>query len=341
MKTTSIFFSLFIGILVQAQEFYICTFEYDVVNQTINQSIQTIDQNFNITFLTDVDLTAGNLVDIALSSNGKMYGITEGSVIIEISLTDGSTTNLHFFNSSLNFTSLVYDDSNNLLWTLESSTNTLYSYNLNTMSVESNTQIGVHTPGDLTFYKGNLIFIDEEALELVTYSGSQVETVACGGGQNFYGLSNYVTACDENLVYAFSAGGGIYRYDIDTNVFQLVIDLNLQDFSIFGSTTSTEYLASTCPFENLIVRDCALGISQNNLDNVILYPVPAHGQLFIKNLPFTEGLFYTLYNTQGLIIKQAPLVEELSLQPYPKGVYFLSIYNESRTLQTTKKISLF
>ena len=342
MKSIFVFFSFLLSVsLLQAQEFYVCTFEFDPVNQTINQSIQDIDQNFNLTFITDVDLYAGNLSDIALSSNGKMYGITEGSVLIEINLTDGSTTNLHSFSSALNFTSLVYDNSDNLLWTLETSTNTLYSYSLDSMSVNSMTQIGVHTPGDLTFYKGNLIFINEEDLELVTYTGNQVETIACGGGQDFYGISNFVTSCNENLVYAFSAGGGVYRYNIEINDFQLVANLNLQDFVIFGSTSSTEYLASTCPFENLNAIDCTFGISQNSLDNLILYPTPTHDTVYVKNLPSTGGLYYTLYTVTGLMVKQEKLAEELSLGSLPDGIYFLKIYNEDKTIKITKKINKY
>ncbi len=338
MKRINLIFYLLFGIFVQAQEFYICTFEFDPVNQTINQSIQTIDQNFDITFLTDVDSSSGNLLDIALADDGTMYGITEGSVIIEINLNDGSITNLKFLNSSLNFTSLVYDGLTNSLKTLESTTNTLYSYNLDTMMVTSMVEIGVHTPGDLTFYKGNLIFLDQEALEMVTYTGSQVETIACGGGQDFYGLSNYVTSCNENLVYAFSSGGGIYRYDIDTGTFQLVIDLDLQDFSIFGSTTVNEYMASTCPFETLNVIDCELGVSQNTLQKLKIYPVPATNSVYFENRTLPKKMRYELYSAKGELVKQGYVENEILLQSLPSGLYFLTIFNEKKTLQITKKI---
>ncbi len=232
----------------------------------------------------------------------------------------------------------MYDSVNNALWTVERTTFTLYSYSLDTMSVASVTAIGVSTPGDLTYYKGNLIFLDGNALEMVTYNGSQVETIACGGGQDFYGLANYVTSCNTNLVYAFSSGGGIYSYDIDADDFALAFDLDLQDFSIFGATTVTEYMASACPFENLTVVDCALGISQTTLDLIQIYPHPAGAKVYIKGIEDSSGLYYSLFTVNGTIVQQSSLTDSVSLESYPEGLYFISIYNANRTLEVTKKI---
>lgn len=213
----------------------------------------------------------------------------------------------------------------------------LITFNLDSLSITSEENIGDTTPGDLTFYKGNLIFQSASTKDIVRYANNQLITVVCGNYLSFFGFSNFVTNCGENLVYAFESGN-VYQFNIESNTVEQVANIYLGGAEIFGATSVNEYLASACPVEELQEVNCDLNITEELVSNLQLHPNPVKDFLHIQNLNFSEDLFFSLYSINGKVLKKDILSSEINLSQLSLGIYLMNIYNKSKSVIITKKI---
>ncbi len=318
--------------LSNAQEFYIC----DYNQNTEENNIKLIGPNFEIISEVTLNNFVGSILDIAYSPSGKIYGITSDQTIIEINLATGDFTSLFTFQTSIFYNNMVCNVNNELL--LINGSQQLITFSLDSLSIISIEDIGDTTPGDLTFYKGNLIFQSAFSKDIVRFTNNQLTTVACGNYLSFFGFSNFVTNCGENLVYAFESGN-VYQFDIESNTVEQVGSIFLGGAEIFGATSINEYLASACPLEELQEVNCDLNISDELLANLQIYPNPVKNFLYIQNLNFSEDLFFTLYSVEGKkLLSEVSLSPEIDLSELSSGVYLMNIYNKSKSVSITKKI---
>ena len=315
---------------LSAQEFYITDFD---VNTEVN-SIKLVDENFNVTHLADFFIPNGSIMDIAFSPNGTLYGITSSSKIIEIDLING--TYAEIASAGGNYNNLVCTANNELVM-LSITDYKLLTFDLNTLTVVSDVWISAATPGDLTYFKGNLLFQHFDSLDMYRWDGVQIRRVACGDDQQLFGLSNYTTDCESNLVYAFDQGGEIYHYDVENDTLTLVADLSAEVSEVYGTATVNEYLASTCTLENLESVNCNLSISETTLSEISIYPNPASEIIYIKDLHLEEELYYSLYSLDGKLLDNALLTSEISIERLAKGVYFLQLHNARKNVAVTKR----
>ncbi len=320
---------LFTNILY-SQEFYITDFD---VNTDVN-SIKLVDENFNVTHLGDFIIPNTAILDIAFSPDGTLYGITGSAKIIEIDLTNSTYTEIAAVSGYYN--NLVCTESNELIM-LNSIYNKLLTFDLNTLTVVSDVYIYVATPGDLTYYKGNLLFQHLDNLDIYRWDGVQVRKVACGDDQQLFGLSNYTTDCETNLVYGFDQGGEIYHYDVENDTLTLVADLGADVNEIYGSATVNEYLASACTLENLESVYCNLNITQTRLSEINIFPNPAVEVIYLNDIHFQEELYYSMYTMEGKLLDKAILVSEINIERLSKGVYFLQLHNANKDVAVTKR----
>lgn len=333
-KYLVLFMILATSTLLYAQEFYICNFK----NTTGVSSIRLVDEDFNVSHIVDVNVSAGIILDISFDSTGKLYGVTSINTIIEFNLSNGLYSVIHQFTEAGTYNSLTYDSLNDELITINWDTFTIYRFNLGTQTITSAIIIGISTPGDLTFYKGNLIFQDASTSDFVTYDGFEYKTIACGFNQGFFGFSNYTTSCNTNYVYAFGEFGLIYQYNVEDNNYQLIGDITTQTDFVYGSATINEYQASNCPLVNLDEVDCDLSVNDNNLSEIEIYPNPTTGKIFVSTNSFYDNLYYSLYTIDGKLLETSIFYSEINLENLTKGIYILELHNELNSESVIKRI---
>ena len=323
---------MLLGIKSYAQEFYISTFDLPTYKNTIKH----IDANLNATSLFDI--TGYAIFDIAYAPTGKLYG-TISNAIMEIDLQNQSFTFVYDFPITGIYNSLVCNSDNEII-VLEYNSQRLITIDLTTLTEVSNVPVGESSPGDLTFYKGNLIFQSVASNNILSFDGINKKTVACGDENILlFGLSNYTDACDNNFVYGFTEDGFVYRYFIETNTYEAVGQINEENSApIYGATSINENTASACPMLNMEVVDCNLSVVDQELSNLVLYPNPVSDILHIQNINMNEQLFFTLYSLEGRKLTDKLLTPEMDFSQVSSGIYFMEIYNRSKTISITKKI---
>ena len=338
MKTFYIILLLLFGVNTYAQEFYLTAFE------GIFQKNQIIfvDSDLNQTQLASMYVDGFQLLDIAFAPDGKLYGVY-ADAIIEIDIANNSYTVVYVFPVSGIYNSLVCNADNQIV-ALEYYTNHLVTIDLNTFTEVSDVVLSASSPGDLTYYKGNLIFQSSSTYDILGYDGNILQTVACkplyydGDTVIFLGFSNYTDSCNNNFVYGFDSIGFVYRYDIEANTSEAVGIFEHTGNPINGSTTINEYAASACPLLNLEEVNCNLNTQDQQLSNLLLYPNPVTDMLHIQGLNTQEELFFSIYSMEGRKLAEDLLTPEIDFSKLSPGVYLMEIYNKSKTVSTTKRI---
>ena len=330
-------FALF-GIQANAQVFYITSYDYSTYLNTIS----SIDANLNVTPLTSLYFNGDQIWDIAFASDGKLYGTTSYA-LIEIDLQAGMSNEVYEFPVTGQYNSLVCNDFREAV-TLEYNTNHLITIDLTTFTEVSDVVVGESSPGDLTFYKGNLIFQGTTSNDILTLDGTALRTVACaipsasGEPFLFYGLSNYTDSCENNFVYGFSQDGHVYRYDVEAHTSVAVGLLANSPQPINGSTTINEYAASDCPLTALGEVSCTVQVRDEQLSDMLLYPNPVLDVLHVQDLRPQDELLFTIHSLDGRKLTEGVLTPEISFSQFASGIYSIEIYNRSKTLSTTKRI---
>lgn len=338
MKIIYITVLVLFGIKTYAQEFYITTYDY----ATYLNTIKYVDPDLNVTPLTSLYFSGDQIWDIAFAPDGKLYGALSDA-LIEIDVAQGTYTVVYEFPVSGQYNSLVCN-SNNQIITLEYNSRNLITIDLATFTEVSNVVLTESSPGDLTFYKGNLIFQGATSNNILSFDGNNLKTVACAirrmSGENFlfFGLSNYTDSCENSFVYGFSEDGYVYRYNIESKTNEEVGILDYFSGPINGSTSINEYSASACPFLDLDEVNCNLKITEEQLTNILLYPNPVEDILHIQDLNIPEEMFFTIYSLEGRKLTEDILTPQIDFTQFAQGIYFIEIYNKSKTLSTTKKI---
>ncbi len=339
MKNFYIIILILLGIKTSAQEFYITSYDYS----TYLNTIKYIDANLNATPVATFYFLGDQILDIAYAPDGKLYG-TISDAIIELDLANGTSNEVYQFPLPGNYNSLVCN-SNNEIVALDFNSQRLITIDLATFTEVSNIYLGESSPGDLTFYKGNLIFESASSSNVIGYHGTNLKTVACGikrlSGEyfQFLGFSNYTDSCDNNFVYGFSEDGYVYSYNIESQTNEEVGEL-IQNYTgpINGATSINEYTASACPLQELDEVNCNLDVFDQALSNLLFYPNPVEETLHVQNSNTDEELYFKLYSQDGRMLIKNILTPEIDFSKFSSGVYFMEIYNKSKSLSTTKKI---
>ena len=220
----------------------------------------------------------------------------------------------------------------------------MITIDLTTFTEVSDVVVGESSPGDLTFYKGNLIFQGTTSNDMLALDGTALRTVACaipsasGEPFLFYGLSNFTDSCENNFVYGFSQDGHVYRYDVEAHSSVEVGTLANSPQPINGSTTINEYTASDCPLTALGEVSCTVQVRDEQLSDMLLYPNPVTDELHVQNLRMPGELFFTIHALDGRKLTEGVLVPEVDLSNFASGMYLMDIYNRPRTLFTTRKV---
>ena len=338
MKIISSILFVLLGVEASAQQFYITRYN----STTYLNTICSVDADLNVTPLASFYFNGDQIWDIAFGPDGELYGATTYA-LIEMNLQNSTYTTLYEFPVPGQYNSLVCNSDRQIL-ALEYHTNHLVTIDLTTLTEVSDVVLSESTPGDLTFYKGNLIFQGTTSNNILSYDGTTVRTVACAiprpSGENFlfYGLSNYTDPCENNFVCGISEDGHFYRFDVEAHTSTDLGAIAYNPEPINGSATVNEYTASACAFLNLNEIDCTVKVEEEQLSDPFLYPNPTTDVLHIQGLDMHTGLFFTIHSLDGRKLIEGALTPDIDLSTFPSGMYLLHIYNRSKTLSTTKRI---
>ncbi len=321
---------LLLGTTIKAQEIY-------VVN-SVNE-LKIIDiSDFSVTDLFSIPVQeTGIISDIAFAPNGTLYGVTDTKIIIEIDLVNETYSEVTQLFLGDIYTSLVCDANNNL-YTSRYLAQELYTYNIDsgeTTFISEN----ISSPGDYTFYKGNLVYpaFFSEAIE--AFDGSSISTVGCTVPL-LWTFVNVFDDCENDVVYGIDQLSNVYRYDLETDSSEFVADLFSVAGQIYGGATRNEYMASSCPVATLETVTCeVLSANDFNPYQITLYPNPTSDSVRIHSKKgLTDGTFQ-LWNMEGKLLKNGELrTPEISLQELSKGIYFIQLRDSNGMQVLVRKI---
>ncbi|WP_203294749.1 T9SS type A sorting domain-containing protein [Luteirhabdus pelagi] len=280
-------------------------------------------QDYSSTFLYDMEITGiGTVVDIAFDTQGNLFAITNFDLILQIDLDNQSYEIFYTVTTPGTFPGLVANAQDELFfgaWFSEK----LYKFNPIDETVEELIE-GVPTPGDFTFYKGNLLFPNANDNSLGSYNGSDISFVGCAQGPLF-SLVNVFTDCDNNEIYGIDDQNNLYRYDVGTNAQELLTQVDAPGI-IYGAATMSEAFASDCPLVELNQVNCSLGTEAINSYDISVYPNPTTSEIFFQptTIPVTKVV---LRDLQGrLIIEDVDAKNSVSLSTLTSGIYFMELY---------------
>lgn len=317
----------------------------DVYTCTAGAEIYKVEPDCS---LTDI-LSGYGAPDIALSPTNIMYGIQNSGLIQTVNLDNGQVTPVttlpqEFYGYGLfdSYVSLVCSN-NQELYTLTTYGN-LYKYDIQTDSIHFITNID-GTPGDLTFYKGNLIFqsFDDGNIKAYNLENGTLSTILCTSlSAEIYGITNLFEDCESERIIGFNAdSNNLHELDFENGQIILLEDYEestglIDRFEFWGLTSTTEYLASECEsyvFENI---DCnEVGDSEVIKENIKIYPNPTDDYIILENTEKMTSLriFSATGKNMGFIESN---INEIDVSNFPTGVYFFQFYIDNEFF--TKKV---
>jgi len=325
-KTTITIFLIFICVVeILAQNIFFSTSDNEIFR---------LNEDNSITSITSVVGLSDAIWDIAISPDNEFYGLVKNE-IIKINILDGSfevVTELPSLIDNYGFDEFFYSSlvcSNNYeLFTLENETTVLYKYNILEDTLVELDTIGSYTPGDMTFYKGNLFIAQNGKIKAYNLQSKTLKTIFCLPSENYFlwGLANDFDNCDENKIISSNPNGGIWELNIETGVSDSI--LSVEDITIYGLASINENLASYCRFEFEEINCTTTSIQNPKPEKLTIYPNPTHGSFFINsNLDIKKVEIYDLEGKLNKIIINP--FDEIDVTFLNSGFYFLKCYSKN------------
>ncbi|MEP6646993.1 MAG: T9SS type A sorting domain-containing protein [Saprospiraceae bacterium] len=293
-----------------------------------------MNPDFSLTLQTTVQ---DYVADIAISPAGIMYGVADYE-LFQIDLVTGLRTVIKDLPQSDNYVSLVCDQNYNL-YTL-SNLGDLYRYNILTDSLDVIDNLGDNTPGDLSLYKGNLIYQSGQDGNIKAYNllSGTLSTIQCRmpplvPGVALWGISNLFETCDAGKIFATDNLDNLYELDPDLGTINLLRHYDMfGTMDINGMAATTEYLASACDhvFENI---DCTTAVTEADATptSVQVYPNPADDNVVIKCKAKINQV--AIVDLSGRLLKMySSPAKQIDVSDLPGGIYFLQIYFGERVV---------
>jgi Secretion system C-terminal sorting domain len=320
---------IFISNLIVSQNLYV----------NVNKDIYRMENNFELTKVVSVQNFTPDITDIAISPLSIMYGITREGEIIEINLQNGhvdSITHLPFGDGSV---TLVCDNTNHLL-TL-SSAKILYSYDLTDHKMQLINYLGDNSPGDISFYQGNIVFQGFNHGDIMAYNieSSELVRVICRPSpfDDLFGMSNLFDNCSNERLFATGSSNNFYKLDIEGNSIEFIKHFEVstpEGYGIFGMASTSEHLASDCNynFENV---DCGTSklneISEQNSTKI--FPNPADNIIYIESNEIINSIM--VFNSMGMLIKTVDTeLKSIDVSELPSGIYYFNFATNRKSFVT-------
>ncbi|MEO1713887.1 MAG: hypothetical protein AAFU60_11205, partial [Bacteroidota bacterium] len=297
-----------------------------------------VDENLNVTSLAQFEFTYGIFFDLAVSPAGTLYAITDAEFLVSLDIATESVQVVGQLPYGVGIYTALVGQSDGTLLAIDNANGSLVQIDASNGAILEVTEFGQFSPGDLTFYRGNLIFPGSN-LNFYTYEeGLDPFPIACTEAQIF-GLANFMEECSADLIYAFDGDANVYHYVPDNQSLELLGNIFTSTQNIFGATTFNEWEAGLCPMESLVEIDCdALSTDEPKRLDWFISPNPTPGliNLSIHELNIPERI--ELLNVASHALLRFPYQDQIDLTDLSAGLYFLSIYDTTGALLGTQKL---
>ncbi len=295
---------------------------------TSENKIYELDADYTATLRVRVDSLDGQIYDIAFSPDGTLYAIIN-NVIIEVNMEDGSyeeVVELTSATAPAAFTSLTCSNEGELIF-IDNENFQLYKYDLLTDVIELiDTNEAFNTPGDVTLYRGNVLFPNFPYLKAYNLSNGTISNIACLPEINglLWGIATDFNSCDTGQILSVNVVGEVWEF----GVYEGLISANQTtpaNLSTFGMASVNEHLYSEC---NFVFEDisCITPVSNKMVDGeeYQVFPNPFRDQFSVSNI--TDVFEVALYNASGVLVYEAKDVGmPLDVSFLPSGWYFFRI----------------
>ncbi|OFY83986.1 MAG: hypothetical protein A3K10_00460 [Bacteroidetes bacterium RIFCSPLOWO2_12_FULL_31_6] len=299
-------------------------------------ALEYLDCNFNQ--LSSINVTQNTVLTCLITADNPLgtLDITQNSALISLNCWNNQLTNLNITqNTFLKYLSCQW----NQLSTVDLSQNVNLielDCNLNQMII---LDVTLNTALTTLNCRGNLLtslnLTNNTALEkLYCYSNqltqlnlsqnSVLNDITCHNNQ--LTCLNIKNGNNSNFIYFFAHN--------NPNLTCIEVD------NVGWSTSAPNwYKDATASYSTSCPNPCLVGIDENNLSNLSLYPNPTTGKITIDLVEVKQGLKATLTNSLGQVIfnQNYGSTNNIDLDlKYPKGMYFLTIKTQGEII--TKKI---
>jgi photosystem II stability/assembly factor-like uncharacterized protein len=233
--------------------------------------------------------------------------------------------------------------------TIYAGTKGVYSSSNNGLSWE-NKSAGLTTPLGIFAItkKGNALFAGSSAGEAIFKSvdnGTSWDSIRVGLPTGFCQVIGILVNSDKIYIAQSGAAGSSATYVSDNDGASWTSFDNGLPSGVFATTIGQNYNGSSLftfrGFKGSVYRSggAITGISslETKSKEVEIYPNPGNG-IFHLNYPEASKGNLEVYNLIGEKLKQEKVSNDLDLSAYPKGVYFVKISTENKTI--TQKIVL-
>jgi hypothetical protein len=314
-----------------------------------DNKIFLLNPDFSTSYLSTMPVSSGALLDLAVSPSGQLYA-SVGDKLILVNPVSGETTPVADGGFSVG---LVCGNDNTIYFIQTEDDNInvthfLRKYSLADHTFQTLTQVPGYTPGDLTLYKGNLIFQiigfgSTGQFNLMAYNltTNTLSTVLCNNNPQhiFYGLINTFNQCDENTIIGSSGliGDEVKFFEIDLDD-KTITQVGTTDININGLAATTEHFASACEPYNFPTIDCSLGINENIWKNPItLFPNPTTDILQVQTLGTVDQI--EVYDPNGRLVAKNQNAATINLGLLQTGIYMTKVTasNASYTSKIVKQ----
>lgn len=269
--------------------------------------------------------------DIGISPSNELYGVTQDNGIFEIIEIDWLTGEYELLTEIPNFvSSLVCKNDEELLFI--DFTQRLYKYSISSNVIEEIAFLGYVTPGDLCFYRGNVIFPTNHEIKAYNLETESISTIFCFPEYTeYYGISMIYSECDSNkiLVPVFGPMDNLEFLTLDLETKSSTIHSTNNSFSesVYGMASSMEYSGYECDLYEFEDIECTELTSIGGIESQIsisVYPNPFHEYLIIEGCQDIRNI--KVYNNKGEnVIFTIENENVLNLNHLSFGIYYLII----------------
>lgn len=257
-----------------------------------------------------------------------------------------------------------YDNLGNYLWSEQITGSWTQSTDIK-IDTNNNIIVSGSFEGDANFQNDTLIGFSSDVY-LAKYSNGGQFIWAKNLGDHGYNCREIVLDCESNIYLSgdfqndaflkkYDSNGSLIWTDVaisnsvsrvlgisaDSNGNLYLTGMFLQDFELggfdFSSASSDIFIFKLTSAKFASIAPLSLSESIN----IEVYPNPSNGNISITSTDFNQHGFFkvTLYNIQGqqfIDIEKYQLNQKINFEQLPKGVYFLTIGNNS--VKVTKKV---
>lgn len=297
-----------------------------------------VDENLNVTSLAQFEFTYGTFFDLAISPSGTLYAITDAEVLLSLDIATESVQVIGELPYGVGIYTALVGQPDGTLLAIDNANGSLVQFDASNGAILEVTEFGQFSPGDLTFYRGNLIFPGSN-LNFYTYEeGQEPFQIACTEAQVF-GLANFIDDCGTDLIYGFDGVANVYHYVPENQSLELLGNIFSSTQNIFGATTFNEWEAALCPMELLVEIDCdALSTEEPQRLDWSIFPNPTPGLINLRIPERTIPKRIEILNVTSQALLSLPYQEQIDLTGLASGLYILSLYDVNRTLLGTERL---